>query len=252
MLRRVSGSAADTWSGASYERIAETFAPIHDRVVGALAVEPRTRFLDVACGTGGVALRAARAGADVTGIDISADQLAKARRAAEAEGVAIRFDEGDCQELPYAAAEFDAVASAFGAIFAPDHERTAAELARVCRPGGRLALTAWPADHWSETHARAGRTFVEDVDAREWAKEEHVRALLGDAFELELQTGDWRVEADSGEELWELASTSMPPLRAWLAEQSDEARAHAEKVYLAALASGVLARNYALVLGTRR
>lgn len=252
MLTRVSGSAADTWSGASYERIAETFAPIHDRVVAALAIEPGTRFLDVACGTGGVALRAARAGADVVGIDISADQLAKARRAAEEEGLAIRFEEGNCQELPYSDAEFGVVASAFGAIFAPDHERTAAELARVCRPGGRLALTAWPADDWSETHARAGRTFVEDADAREWADEEHVHELLGDAFELELQTGDWRVEANSGEELWELASTSMPPLRAWLAEQTDEARARAEQVYLDHLASGVLARSYVLVLGTRR
>ena len=252
MLRGVSGSAADTWSGASYERIAETFAPIHDRVVAALVIEPGVRVLDVACGTGGVALRAARAGADVTGIDISADQLAKARRAAAEEGLAVRFAEGDCQELPYRDTEFDAVASAFGAIFAPDHERTAAELARVCRAGGRLALTAWPADHWSETHARAGRTFVEDVDAREWANEAHVRELLGDAFDLEFQTGEWRVEADSGEELWELASTSMPPLRAWLAEQSDEGRARAEKVYLEALASGVLARNYVLVLGTRR
>jgi SAM-dependent methyltransferase len=252
MLGRVSGSIADTWSGASYERIAETFGPIHDRVVEALALEPGARVLDVACGTGGVALRAARAGADVVGIDISSDQLAKARRAAAEAGLAIRFDEGDCQELPYGDAEFDAVASAFGAIFAPAQERTARELARVCRPGGRLALTAWPADEWSETHARAGRTFVEDVDAREWAREEHVRRLLGAAFDLELQTGEWRVEAGSGEELWELASTSMPPLRAWLAEQTDEARARAEQVYLEHLASGVLARTYVLVLGTRR
>jgi SAM-dependent methyltransferase len=252
MLRRVSGSIADTWSGASYERIAETFAPIHDRIVAALALEPGTRFLDVACGTGGVALRAARAGADVVGIDISTDQLEKARRAAQDEGLAIRFDEGDCQELPYGDAEFDAVASAFGAIFASDHERTAGELARVCRPGGRLALTAWPADAWSETHARAGRVFVEDVDAREWSKEEHVRRLLGDAFDLELQAGEWRIEADSGAALWELVSTSMPPLRAWLAEQRDEVRARAEQVYREHLASGVLARNYVLVLGTRR
>jgi SAM-dependent methyltransferase len=248
----VSQSAADTWSGASYERIAETFTAIHDRIVDTLAIEPGARVLDVACGTGGVALRAARAGADVTGVDISSDQLAKARHAAEEEGLAIRFDEGDCQELPYGDAEFDAVASAFGAIFAPDHARTAAELARVCRPGGRLALTAWPADDWSETHARAGRVFVEEVDAREWATEEHVRGLLGDAFDLELQTGEWRIEAGSGEELWELASTSMPPLRAWLAEQTEEVRARAERVYLDHLAPGVLARNYVLVLGTRR
>jgi SAM-dependent methyltransferase len=248
----VSGSIADTWSGASYERIAETFAPIHDRVVAALAVEPGTRVLDVACGTGGVALRAARAGADVVGIDISSDQLEKARRAAHDERLEIRFDEGDCQELPYGDAEFDAVASVFGAIFAPDHQRTASELARVCRPGGRLALTAWPADAWAETHARAGRVFVEDVVAREWSKEEHVRRLLGDAFQLEFEAGEWRIEADSGAALWEFVSTSMPPLRAWLAEQSDEARARAEQIYLDYLASGVLARDYVLVLGTRR
>jgi ubiquinone/menaquinone biosynthesis C-methylase UbiE len=252
MLRRVTGSAADTWSGASYERLAETYAPIHDRVVEALAIEPGARVLDVACGTGGVALRAAGAGADVVGIDISADQLAKALRAAEAVGLASRFDEGDCQELPYADAEFDAVASAFGAIFAADHERTAAELARVCRPGGRLAMTAWQKDAWSDLHAKAGRTFSHEADAREWSEETRVRTLLGDAFELELQSGEWRIEAPSGEELWELVSTSMPPLRAWLAEQSDETRVRAEGVYLDFLAPGVLERKYVLVLGTRR
>jgi SAM-dependent methyltransferase len=251
MLRRVKGSAADAWSGASYERIAETFAPIHDRVVEALNITSGDRVLDVACGTGGVALRAARVGADVVGIDISPDQLAKARRAAEAEGLEIQLDEGDCEELPYWDGAFEAVASAFGAIFAPDHERVASELARVCRPGGRLALTAWPKDEWSEVSVRAGRTFPEGEDAREWAQEEHVRGLLGGTFDLEFRTGEWRIEAGSGEELWELASTSMPPLRTWLAEQSPEARAHAERVYLEHLAPGVLERNYVLVLGTR-
>ena len=245
-------SVADSWSGASYERIAETFAPIHDRVVAALGVEPGMRVLDLACGTGGVAVRAARAGADVVGIDISADQLAKARDATDAEGLEIRFDEGDCQELPYADAEFDAVASAFGAIFAADHERTAGELARVCRPAGRLALTAWPEDEWSEVHARAGRTFRGDADAREWAKDEHVRSLLGGAFDLELQTGEWRMEAESGEALWEIVSSSMPPLRAWLASVDDDTRARAERIYLDYLAPGVLEREYVLVLGTRR
>ena len=232
--------------------MAETFAPIHDRIVEALSIGPGMRVLDVACGIGGVALRAARAGAVVVGIDISADQLGKARRAAEAAGLAIQFDEGDCQELPYGDTEFDAVPSAFGVIFAPDHERAAAELARACRPGGRLALTAWPKDEWLEVSKRAGRTFPPRSDASDWAKEEHVRALLGGAFDLELQTGEWRIEAGSGEELWELASTSMPPLRAWLAEQSSEVRARAEQVYLDYLAPGVLAREYVLVLGTRR
>jgi SAM-dependent methyltransferase len=248
----VTGSTADVWSGASYERLAETFAPIHERVVAALRLEPSSRMLDVACGTGGVAIRVARLGAEVVGLDISADQLAKARRAAAAEGLAIRFDEGDAQQLPYANAEFDAVASVFGAIFAPDHERTASELARVCRPGGRLALTAWPKDAWSEVHARAGREWPEGEGAREWSEHEHVRALLGDAFELEFETGDWRLEADSAEALWELVSSSMPPLRAWLAGVDDEVRARAERVYLDFLASGVLERDYVFMLGTRR
>ena len=251
MLRPVTG-AAEVWSGASYECLAETYAPIHDRVVGALAIDPGMRVLDVACGTGGVALRAARAGADVVGVDISPDQLAKARQAAEAAGLHIRFDEGDCEELPYGDAEFDAVASAFGAIFASDHERTAAELARVCRPGGRLALTAWSKDAWSELHTKAGRTFSNEADAREWSQEGRVRALLGDGFDLELLRGEWRVEAESGDALWELLSNSMPPLRSWLAEQSGEARAHAERVYLEFLAPGVLEREYVLVLGRRR
>jgi ubiquinone/menaquinone biosynthesis C-methylase UbiE len=77
------------------------------------------RFLDLACGTGGVALVAARGGADVTGLDISADQIAKARAAARDAGLSIRFDEGDAQSLPYADGEFDSAASAFGMIFAP-------------------------------------------------------------------------------------------------------------------------------------
>jgi SAM-dependent methyltransferase len=252
MLRRVSGSVADTWSGASYERIAETFAPIHDRVVAALALEPGTRVLDVACGTGGVALRAARAGADVVGVDISLDQLAKARSAAAAEGLAIRFDEGDCQQLPYSDADFGVVTSVFGVPFAPDHARAAAELTRVCRPGGRLALTAWREDDWSRLHAKAGRPTAPEADATEWAREAHLRELLGDTFDLELQTGEWRVEGDSGEALWEMLSSSMPPLHAWLDSVDDETRTQAECVYLDHLAPGVLSREFVLVLGTRR
>jgi SAM-dependent methyltransferase len=251
MLPRVSESAC-VWSGATYERIAESFAPIHDRVVAALSLRAGERVLDVACGTGGVALRAARAGAEVAGVDISADQLDKARRAAAAEGLEIRFDEGDAQALPYADAEFDAVVSVFGAIFAESHQRVAAELARVCRAGGRLALTAWPRDAWSETHARAGRTFPAEVDAREWSREEYVRALLGDSFDLTFDGGEWVIAAETGDALWDVISASMPPLRAWLAEQTPDARARADDVYRDFLACGELRREYVLVLGRRR
>lgn len=248
----MTGNVVDAWSGASYERIAETFTAIHDRIVETLAPSPGERVLDVACGTGGIALRAARAGADVVGVDISPDQIAKAQRAAELEGLRIVLEVGDCQELPYGDAEFDVVVSAFGAIFAPDHARVAAELARVCKPGGRFALTAWPTDDWGETHIRAGRTFEDEINARQWADPDYVRALLGDAYELEFEDGDWVVEAESPEALWEMLSTSVPPLRAWLAEQDPESRERAERVYLEYLRPGVLRRRFVLVLGRRR
>jgi hypothetical protein len=113
-------------------------------------------------------------------------------------------------------------------------------------------MTAWPKDAWSELHTQAGRTFSHEADAREWSQEGRVRALLGDSFDLELLSGQWRIEAESGEALWELLSNSMPPLHAWLAEQSDEARAHAERVYLEFLAPGFVEREYVLILGLRR
>jgi hypothetical protein len=107
-------------------------------------------------------------------------------------------------------------------------------------------------DAWWEINRRAGRPVTYEAHAPEWAREEHVRALLGDAFELELETGTWRIEAGSGEELWELVSSSMPPLHAWLASVDEETRARAERVYLDYLASGVFERDYVLVLGERR
>ena len=248
----MTGNAVDAWSGASYERIAETFTTIHDRIVETLALNPGERVVDVACGTGGVALRAARAGADVVGVDISPDQIAKAQRAAEREGLPIVFELGDCQELRYGDGEFDVVVSAFGAIFAPGHARAAAELARVCKQGGRLALTSWPRDDWSETHIRAGRTFEDEIDASRWGDPDYIRGLLGDAFELRFEVGEWVVEAESPEALWAMLSTSVPPLRAWLAEQDPEARERAERVYLDYLRPGVLRRRFVLVLGRRR
>jgi SAM-dependent methyltransferase len=211
--------------------------------------QPSGRFLDLACGTGGVALVAARTGADVTGLDISPDQLAKARAAAAEAGLSIRFDEGDAQGLPYEDSSFDDVASVFGVIFAPDHGRAAAELTRVCRPGARIAITAWKYDAWARLGARLRPTY-EGVDAKPWADAGYVRGLLP-RFDLEFERGAAAISAESPDALWDLLSASVPPMKAWLDALDDAERDHARAEYMAVFDGNRLIREYVLILGTR-
>jgi len=242
----------DVWAAACYERVAAEFAPIHDRVVATVAPRAGERLLDVGCGTGAVALRAARAGAEVVGIDLSAAQLEKARAAATAEGLDVRFDEGDCQEMPYEGASFDAVVSVFGAIFASSHAAAAAELVRVCRPGGRLALTAWPHDGWAIVGELVGREHPEGDDATAWVRPAYAQRLLGDAFDLRFDWGRWEVRRGSAEEVWEFTAESVPPFKAWLEGIDGDRRAHVQAQYLELFSGGLFRRAYVLVLGSRR
>jgi SAM-dependent methyltransferase len=220
-------------------------------VVEALAISPGERVLDIGTGTGAVAVRAARAGADVVGVDISADQLSKARAAADEAGLEVELIECDCQDLPLPAAQFDAVASVFGFVFAPDHARAGAELARVCKPGGRLALTSWTYDEFSKIGEQLGRDTMPGEDAREWSNEDHARDRLS-LFDLSIERGSWIVEQESAEALWDLLRTSVPPLKLWLDGLSDGERDRAKHAYSAAFPDGVLRREYVLMLGTRR
>ncbi len=213
-------------------------------------MRPGERFLDLACGTGGVALVAARAGADVTGVDFSADQIVKARAAAGAAGLSIRYDEGDAQALPYADASFDVVASAFGVIFAPDHARAADELTRVCRADTRIAVTSWLDDDWFRLNSRL-RPDYEGLSSIEWGDETYVRGLLPE-FELRFERGESTIAAASDDECWQLLSSSVPPLKAWLETLDDAGREDAAGEFLALIGDGSLTREYLLVLGEHR
>jgi len=244
------------WGGADYERLARRFAPVHDDLVRRLGPEPGERWLDVATGTGEVALRAARAGADATGVDISAELLELARRKPGAD--AVRWDVGDAQALPYADASFDVVASCFGVIFAPDVEAAARELARVCAPGGRLGLACWRPDQGP--HALCQRFARGEVPAGpdEWGRDERVRELLGDAFELELEEGAWHMTAESPEAALELMTTGAPPLKAMISTL-DPAGAAAFRAELLDYWRGFVRdeavdepREYLIVIGRRR
>ena len=132
-----------TWMSGDYDKIARIIETGGAEFIARLELKPGTRLLDIACGTGNLSLPAARAGAVVTGVDIATNLLATARVRAQAEGIKVWFDEGDAEDLPYADASFDEIVTMFGAMFASQPQLVAAEMARVCRPGGRVAMANW-------------------------------------------------------------------------------------------------------------
>ncbi|MDP9162350.1 MAG: class I SAM-dependent methyltransferase [Acidobacteriota bacterium] len=132
-----------TWMAGDFGQIGHYLEAEAEDFVSRLRISPGAKVLDVACGTGNSAIPAAKAGAAVTGVDIATNLLEQARSRAQSENVQARFEEGDAEDLPYNDGQFDYVVSMFGVMFAPHPEKATAELARVCRPGGVIALANW-------------------------------------------------------------------------------------------------------------
>lgn len=216
------------WGNGPYERITDTIRDIHRLVVDRLDPQPGERWLDAACGTGAVAFLAAERGADVVGIDLAPALIETARELAAQRGAEVTFEVGDCEKLPAADASFDVVSSTCGVMFAPDHAAVARELARVTRPGGRLALACWTPEGGLGDLFRMMAPFAPPPPEGagspfDWGREEHVRTLLGDAFELAFERHDSPLTLSSGVEYWELFSSSYGPTKT-LAESLDEER----------------------------
>lgn len=250
------------WGSGPYERISEHLTIAHDHLLA--RAEPRggQRWLDVATGTGEIALRAAAAGASVVGLDLAPALIKTARRRMSQAGVDVRFEVGDAERLPYPDASFDVVSSSFGVMFAPDHGAAAAELARVCRPGGRLALLSWhPARGVAEFFAVMAAYMPprpEGVgDPFAWGDRDHLAALLGDAFELRYEEGDCPQPGRSADEIWELFTSAYGPTKALANSLDGERRAALRRDWVAYFdrfrnGAGISQpRPYLLALGTR-
>jgi SAM-dependent methyltransferase len=251
------------WGSGPYERISEHLKIAHDHLLREIEPQAGLRWLDVATGTGEVAVRAAAGGADVTGLDLAPDLIESAKKRAQDAGVDVTFDVGDAEALPYEDGSFDVVTSSFGAMFAPDHAAVGRELGRVCKPGGRLGLLTWHpklgvaeffkvmATYMPPPPEGAGSPFA-------WGDHDHLEELLGADFELRFEEGDCPQPADSAEETWELFSTSYGPTKA-LANSLDDEKREALKSdwcdYFNQFKQNggiVQPRPYVLVLGTRR
>jgi SAM-dependent methyltransferase len=195
----------------------------------------------------------------VSAIDITPLLLETAKERAAAQGLDIRFDCCDVELLPYEDERFDVVSSNFGLIFAPDHAAVAEEIARVTDPGARLGFTAWkPNQKLGELYAQFTDEPIQGREAYEWGNPEHVHDMLGEAFDLEFEDRVFHVEAESGEEVWELFSSSAPPVRVLAERLDDEKREEFHHAFVELFESyregdTIRApRPYLLVVGTRK
>jgi SAM-dependent methyltransferase len=171
------------WSEGDFARVGVMAVIVGELLCEAVDVMPGERVLDVAAGSGNTALAAARRWAEVTASDFVPHLLETAARRAEAEHLPITTRIADAQDLPFPDASFDVVLSTFGAMFAPDQERTAAELARVCRPGGRIGMANWVPDGMVGEMFRTTAAHVPPPAGlrppSDWGRPERLEELFG-------------------------------------------------------------------------
>jgi SAM-dependent methyltransferase len=253
---------ATMWGSAPFERIAVTLADMHRAIVDGVGGAPGDQWLDVGCGTGELAFMATATGAEVTGSDLSPTLIETARRQAAERGLEVTFEVGDVETLPYDDAAFDVVTSTVGAIFAPDHQAAASELARVCRPGGRLGMTAWTTGGEVDEFFRIIGSYAPPPPpgagvAASWGEPGYAESLLGDAFDLTINERNTPWEVDTAEEMWAEMSEAFGPIKTLLGVLPPE-RAEAFRDELLDLfrreqtEDGLsMSRPYLLVLGVR-
>ncbi len=172
-----------TWASGDYAEIATLIVPIAESLGDAADLRAGATVLDVASGTGNMALAAARRGCIVTGIDYVGSLLERAGERAAVEGLTIALRHGDAEALPFLAGSFDAVTSVVGSMFAPNHRRTAAELVRVTRPGGTIALASWTPDGFVGAMFDTIAAYVPPPAGLDspmlWGTETHLDELFG-------------------------------------------------------------------------
>jgi ubiquinone/menaquinone biosynthesis C-methylase UbiE len=251
------------WGNGPYQRITETLGDLHDIVIDRLAPQPGESWIDLACGTGAMATLAARAGAQVTGVDLAPLLIETAQQNAQADGLEIDYRVGDCENLTEIDdASYDIASSTVGVMFTPDHAATAGEIARVVKLGGRIGLANWTPE------GGLGRMFAMMAPFQpapppsspfDWGREDHVQELLGDAFDLKFERHVSHLKTKDGEEYWQLFATSYGPTKTLAESLDDDRREEFHRTWVAFFEDNYRSngeidhdREWLLVLGTRR
>ena len=172
-----------TWASGNYAAVGTLLQIVGEELCEAIDLRAGEKVLDVAAGNGNATLAAARRFAEVTSTDYVPALLDRGRARAAAEGLAIEFRQADAEALPFADASFDAVVSTFGVMFTPDHEKAAAEMIRVCRPGGRIGMANWaPESFVGQIFKTIGKHLPPPADLRSpalWGTRQHLADLFG-------------------------------------------------------------------------
>ena len=206
------------WSSGDYASAMHVIETVGPRVVEATRVTGNDVVLDVACGTGNATIPAAKTGATVTGLDLTPSLLEAGKAAAKEAGVEIEWIEGDAQKMPFDDDSFDAVLSVFGCMFAPDHRKTAEELARVLKPGGRLVVAAWiPEGNFGRMFSTIASHMPAPPEGFQppplWGDQDHVRGIFeGTGIDLDLEPTAVEFTADSPEAYLEEMERDLPPM----------------------------------------
>ncbi len=183
-LTSIKAAQQTTWASGDFAAVAATIVPVAERLADATDLHAGWRVLDVATGSGNAALAAARLGCTVTGCDYVPALLARGRERAAAERLPVEYVEADAEHLPFATGSYDATLSVFGSMFAPDHMLAAAELARVCRSGGRIGLASWTPEGFIgamfRTVAERVRPPAGLASPMLWGTSDHLEWLFGD------------------------------------------------------------------------
>ena len=217
-LAAVKERQQQVWSEGDFAMIAGTNAIVGENLAEAIDLMAGERILDVACGSGSTTIAMARRFTDVVGVDYVPELLERARERAAAERLEIEFLEGDAEQLPFEDESFDVVVSTFGSMFAPDHQRAADELLRVCRPGGRIGMANWtPGGAVGQMFMTvAGRVPPPPgvVPPPLWGTEEHLRGLFGERVsELRAESRHFNFRYRSPEHWFEFFRTYFGPIK---------------------------------------